>query len=127
MGVDRPSRPAGSPAAPIADRARGFAQLVRITREAAAPVPVHPGEHQDCIYSLAPLGVPRSAGITRWPVLLGGEATEQLQQQLASVCSQRLAAGSSTGEAGPHNPAHSGWAHGIPPVALCSGTGGVGR
>ena len=38
-----------------------------------------------------------------------GNATELLLQQLATVCSQRLTS-SSTGEAGSHNPAHSGWA-----------------
>jgi hypothetical protein len=92
----------------VADRSRGFAQLLRLVADAAAPEPVHAGTHQDRIYSLAALGVPRSAGLSRRPVLLGGLETERLLKQLEDVSRQR-AAGTST-RAVVNNPAYSGWA-----------------
>lgn len=118
MGVDLPPVPSRLDTAqvPIADRARGFAMLLRMLREVAAPALVHPGEHRYNVHSLAPLGVPPSAGLTRRPVLLGGAQTERLLKQLTRVCSQRVeqAAGPQKQKA-VRNPAHSGWAeHFVP-------------
>jgi hypothetical protein len=110
MGVDfppEPRRPPGSEV-PLSDRARGFAQLLRLVRGAAAPAPVHPGEHEERVYSLAPLGVPRSSGLTRRPVLAGGQRTEHILRQLETVCPQRIAKPAARAQV--TSPAHTGWA-----------------
>ncbi len=100
---------------PIADRAKGFAMLLRMVREAAAPALVHPGEHRYSVPSLAPFEAPPCAGLTRRPVLLGKERTERLLKQLEAVCSLRVEQQVQPRGPRPSHNAHSGWAeHFVP-------------
>jgi hypothetical protein len=93
--------------------------LLRMVIEVAAPTMVHPGEQRNVIHSLAPLGVPPSAGVTRRPVLLGGAQTERLLKQLKAVCAQRVErVVLPRAKQNISNPAHSGWAERFVPQHL---------
>ena len=96
---------------------------LQLLRDTAAPALVHPGEHHVRITSLAPLGVPPSAGLTRRPLLLGRVNAERLLKQLEVVSSQR--AEQAVHPRGllppPHDPAHSGCPILCAPAPLRSG------
>ena len=100
---------------PIADRAQAFANILRTLTVLLSPLPVHGGHCIRLSYSLAPLGVPRSAGLSRRPILAGGAETERLLHQLEALSTRK------TGRqpvGAPGNQRWNGWGQGFVPQHL---------
>ena len=73
-----------------ADRAEAFASMLHHLGHHLSPHLVHGGELIQRGFSLSPLGVPRSAGLSRRPIFAGGAETERLLHQLETLSTRRL-------------------------------------
>ena len=83
-GLDLPEAKRRRPGAPVpvGNRAQALSKMVALIAQSAAPELVHGGERRTLIYSLTPLEISRSAGLTRRPLLAGGAITESALRQL---------------------------------------------
>ena len=83
-GLDLPAarRRAPGTAAPLVDRAQAFSSLLDLATTYAAPRALFGGVKKKRVFSLAPVGVHRSSGLSRRPILLCGAETERVLEQL---------------------------------------------
>jgi hypothetical protein len=68
--------------APLVDRAQAFSSLLDLATITAAPRVLFGGVKKQRVYSLAPVGVQKSSGLSRRPILLCGAETEVVLEQL---------------------------------------------
>ena len=83
-GLDLPAtkRRAPDTVAPLVERAQAFSSMLDLATKYAAPRILFGGVKKKRVFSLAPVGVHRSAGISRRPILLCGAETECMLEQL---------------------------------------------
>ena len=87
LALPAAKRRAPGTVAPLVDRALALSSLLDLASAQATPAPLYGGVKKKRVYSLAPVGVHRSAGLSRRPILLCGAETENiLDQLLRSSC-----------------------------------------
>ena len=83
--------------------------MLRSLSSHALPHRLFPSEHIRHSYSLAPLGVSRTGGLSRRPIFLGGAATENLLSEMSSFVSSATVRQASV-------PGPFGWSHDYVPM-----------
>ena len=82
MNLPAAKRRAPGTVAPLVDRAQAFSSLLDLATITAAPRVLFGGVKKQRVYSLAPVGVQKSSGLSRRPILLCGAETEIVLEQL---------------------------------------------
>ena len=93
----------------LADRVLFFGCILRSLTSHASPQRLFPSEHVRRSYSLSPLGISRTGGLARRPILLGGAVTEKLWAEMSAFSSSAAVRTKTV-------PGPFGWAHDYVPT-----------